>query len=365
MTHIALLVTLVFASLFLVESRVKRHSDASLEMVHVIFRHGDRTPDKDVIYKNDPYVNETYYPIGHGQLTNAGKRKEYQIGKALRRRYSTFLANFTLDTVDSRCTDYNRTKMSLQLVLASLFPPKGDHVWEKKLNWQPVPFNYWPLKEDHVLGDPMKNCPVYKEAFFHHLNSKEGKAMYEKYEKLRRYLEHHAGETLHSKKFASLYFTLTTEHENGLKMPEWAEPVYPLIKHLAIMDYNVSTATPQLKRLASGFLARKIIGDTKAKIRGEKYSRTKVFLYSAHESNVAHFLRFLGVFHSHVPPYGSYISVEVHNYNGERGFKVYYQDYSTEKPRKVRLPRCGSFCKLDDFERFYGHLMPQSEKECF
>ncbi|KAJ8984752.1 hypothetical protein NQ317_005017 [Molorchus minor] len=327
----------------LVECRVKRHSEESLELVHVIFRHGDRTPDKSAIYKNDPYANVTYYPVGYGQLTNAGKRKEYKIGKALRRRYNKFLSNFTLDTVDSRCTDYNRTKMSLQLVLASLFPPTGEHVWQKKLNWQPVPFNYWPLEDDHVLGDTLKNCPKYKQEFFDYLLSSEAKGLYENFTRLHEYLEEHTGQKLNSKLFAALYFTLTTEHENGYKMPDWAAKVYPYIKHLAIMDYNVSTATPKLKRLASGFLMQKIIDDTIAKAREEKYKETKVFLYSAHESNVAQMLRFLGIFYSHVPPYGSYLTFEVHNLNGERGFKIFYQDYSSDKPKKYKLPDCGSF----------------------
>ncbi|KAJ8935668.1 hypothetical protein NQ318_012830 [Aromia moschata] len=347
------------------ECRVKRHSDDTLELVHVIFRHGDRTPDKSVIYKNDPYINVTYYPIGHGQLTNAGKRKEYQIGKALRKRYHTFLGEFTLDTVDSRCTDYNRTKMSLQLVLASLFPPTGEHVWQEQLNWQPVPFNYWPVEEDHVLADPMKNCPKYRTAFFDYLLSPEAKDMYTNFTELHNYLEQHTGQLLHSKSFAELYFTLTTEHENGYTMPEWAAKVYPQIKHLAIMDYNVSTSTPQLKRLASGFLAKKILDDTVAKTKGDKYKDTKVFLYSAHESNVAHLLRFLGIFYDHVPPYGSYLTIEVHNQEDTRGFKVFYQDYSSDKPKKYKLPNCGIFCPVDKFEALYKELLPESEQECF
>ncbi|KAJ8937380.1 hypothetical protein NQ314_011928, partial [Rhamnusium bicolor] len=287
----------------------------------------------------------------------AGKRKEYQIGKALRKRYYKFLGDFTLDRVDSRCTDYNRTKMSLQLVLASLFPPRGQHVWEKELNWQPVPFNYWPVKEDHVLGDPVKNCPKYKEAFFQYLNSSEGRKLYENFTALHKYLEEHTGQPLHSKSFAELYFTLTTEHENGFKMPEWAAAVYHHIRHLAIMDYNVSTATPELKRLASGFLIKKILDDTSKKIGGDEYKETKVFLYSAHESNVASILRFLGIFYSHVPPYGSYITIEIHN--------VYYQDYSSQKPRICSIPSCGNFCKLDKFKAIYKELLPQSESECF
>lgn len=44
--------------------------DDSLVMVHVLFRHGQRTPDVSTIYPKDPYRNETYYPYGLGALTN-------------------------------------------------------------------------------------------------------------------------------------------------------------------------------------------------------------------------------------------------------------------------------------------------------
>lgn len=72
------------------------------------------------------------------------------MGKALKKRYGNFLGTFTVDTVDARSTDYRRTKMSLQLVLASLFPPENELIWEKHLKWQPVPFTYWPIEKDHV-----------------------------------------------------------------------------------------------------------------------------------------------------------------------------------------------------------------------
>lgn len=35
---------------------------------HVIFRHGDRTPQKP--YPNDPWGDLKYWPTGWGQLTN-------------------------------------------------------------------------------------------------------------------------------------------------------------------------------------------------------------------------------------------------------------------------------------------------------
>lgn len=62
--------------------------------------------------------------------------------------------------------------------------------------------------------------------------------------------------------------------------------------------------------------------DSFAKIKGEYYKDTKIFLYSSHEFNVAILLRFFDVFYSHVPPYGSYVIIELHNYGGVRGFKV-------------------------------------------
>nr|XP_023016132.1 venom acid phosphatase Acph-1-like [Leptinotarsa decemlineata] len=330
-----------------------------------IFRHGDRTPDKKVIYKNDPFINETYYPFGNGQLTNEGKRKEYGIGKALRKKYSHFLGDFTLDIVDSRCTDYNRTKMSLQLVLASLFPPTGKHVWEKKLKWQPVPFNYWPVDEDHVLGDPHANCPRFQDSYLKFLNSSEGQKLYENFTEIIKHLELKTGQRLYSKSFAELYFTLTTESEYGLDIPEWSKAAYPFIKHLAILDYNTSSATDLQKRLSTGFFIKKIIDDSVAKSKGKEHEHTKIFLYSAHESNIAAVLRFLGIFYNHIPPYGSYITFEIHNVKGVRGIKVYYQDYSSEKPKKYKIPNCETFCTLERFELLYKHLLPESDQECF
>lgn len=52
-------------------------------------------------------------------------------------------------------------------------------------------------------------------------------------------------------------------------------------------------------------------------------SKTKMFLYSAHESNLAHFLLVLSIFDlPHVPNYGAYIILEVHKIRDSYGIKV-------------------------------------------
>uniref|UniRef100_A0AAR5QGY8 acid phosphatase n=1 Tax=Dendroctonus ponderosae TaxID=77166 RepID=A0AAR5QGY8_DENPD len=44
---------------------------STLFLSYVLFRHGNRTPDSvQEMYPNDPYLIETYYPTGLGQLTN-------------------------------------------------------------------------------------------------------------------------------------------------------------------------------------------------------------------------------------------------------------------------------------------------------
>ncbi|CAH2020079.1 unnamed protein product, partial [Acanthoscelides obtectus] len=136
--------------------------ESSLVVSHVLFRHGNRTPELTELYPKDPYLNERYYPYGRGQLTKAGKRKEFNIGSTLRSRYRNFLGDFYLpDMVEALSTDYNRTKMSLELVLASLFTPNKDQMFENGLYWQPVPYNYLPKNKDPILLGVL--CPHYLE----------------------------------------------------------------------------------------------------------------------------------------------------------------------------------------------------------
>lgn len=41
--------------------------------------------------------------------------------------------------------------MSMQVVLAGLFPPRGTAMeWNRRLNWQPIPIFSEPLEEDTV-----------------------------------------------------------------------------------------------------------------------------------------------------------------------------------------------------------------------
>jgi prostatic aicd phosphatase len=81
--------------------------------------------------------------------------REFALGKFFRQRYDNFLGKiYTPDLLEGLSSDVNRTKMSLQLVLAGMFPPVNEQIWETGLNWQPIPFNVVPSDQDTVKFFP-------------------------------------------------------------------------------------------------------------------------------------------------------------------------------------------------------------------
>ncbi|XP_030763632.1 venom acid phosphatase Acph-1-like [Sitophilus oryzae] len=334
----------------------------TLVLSHVLFRHGDRTPDSfQELYPNDPYLNETYYPYGLGQLTNAGRVKEYNIGVSLRTRYSSFLSDvFLTGEVEATTTDYNRTKASLLLVLAGLYPPPPEQTWDQQLPWQPIPYNYVSRSQDTLMMGV--TCPNYLTLYEQYSNTLPMRNLFKKYRKVFSYISQHSG--LNVTRFQdvyNLYFGLSTEQENNLELPAWTKKVWPQqIIDIASREYRVSMGTDDLKRIAAGYLLKKIIDDTTKKINGIEDSK-KIYLYSAHENNVAELLIILDVFERHIPKYGAHVMVEVHKIEGVYGFKIFYQNYDFDEPVLLKIPSCEEFCPFEEFLRLFTKYLPRND----
>lgn len=112
------------------------------------------------------YLHDTLEHVDNKSITHIanyfflqlGKKREYDLGSHLRSLYNDFLGeDYTPKKLAARSTEYDRAKMSLQLVLSSLYPPKGTQVWNKYLNWQPIPYTYEPGDND-ILMIP-EECP--------------------------------------------------------------------------------------------------------------------------------------------------------------------------------------------------------------
>lgn len=84
-------------------------------------------------------------------ILQKGKLKEYLLGKSLRKRYNNFLGSYVSSVVEGRSTYMNRTKASLELVLAGLFPPSEEEMFYKGLRWQPIPYTAVARNSDPVI----------------------------------------------------------------------------------------------------------------------------------------------------------------------------------------------------------------------
>ncbi|XP_066253150.1 venom acid phosphatase Acph-1-like [Euwallacea similis] len=343
------------------------NTTTTLKLVHVLFRHGNRNPTSDSIWEGNPYADESFYPEGFGQLTNAGKETEYQIGLFFRNYYGKFLGEtWNINTLDVTTTDFDRTKMSAALMLAGLYPPKYEDNWsdEEEFPWQPIPYNYYPAENDTLLNvmTVINSAPFQKELaailnsteILKYLSGKYGEAM--------AILNQYTGIGL-TTYFTATYYSdvMKIQTELGYALPEWCSQVYPQpLTDLTVDIYHIYTNTSVLRRLITGQLLNKILHDSDSVANGTLSPSTrKMFVYSAHDVNVGSMVLSLNAYKMSRPPsYGSMVIFEVHEIDGVYGLELYYQDYITLKPRALNIPGCNHFCPLTKFRTLVQDILP-------
>ncbi|KAL3077338.1 hypothetical protein niasHS_013327 [Heterodera schachtii] len=128
----------------------------------MFFRHGQRTP---TTFLSFPTENVSSFPFSNfafdlGEMTKEGMWQEYILGQNVRSLYGTFLGDYyrSRELVALSGRD-NRTIASAQLLLAGLFPPRGDQIWNDQLLWQPIPVETVSIL-DHASFGLFDDCPA-------------------------------------------------------------------------------------------------------------------------------------------------------------------------------------------------------------
>ncbi|XP_025602645.2 venom acid phosphatase Acph-1-like [Athalia rosae] len=347
-----------------VASPVAQTAQPELKLVHVVFRHGDRAPDSGELYPNDPHRNNPYYPMGLGGLTNAGKMREYRLGQLLRSRYDNLLGPiYEPRSVEARSTDYDRTKMSLQLVLSSLFAPSSVQLWNENLMWQPIPTTYKSPNEDILLIP--EDCPKYQAELRRVRNSSEVREKESKFRSLMEYVQRWSGKSTNTTTdLYYFYHMLTTQAFMNLTLPEWTNDIYPDGELLrgAALEYQIISYNEKLKRLNGGMLLRKITEDAVALRRETLPAGRKIYLYSGHETNIGALLSTLGLYEPHVPAYGSALIVEHWKQARNHFIKVIYYTGVPDKLVTKRITGCGDLCPLDRFLELTKPVIPSDDE---
>lgn len=252
----------------------------------------------------------------------------YQLGKIIRKRYDSFLGpRYTPDLIEAVASYYNRSKTSLELVLAALFPPLDDEIFEPGLNWQPIPYTHNAKKTDNFFVPP-KNCPNYRKEVANYQKTAEFQEIYASDKDIFEYVENYTKKTIFSYyELMELQNILLVEQELGLSLPKWAESVYPKLVNLTLKGYSFQTSTPKLARISAGQIIKKLIDNMEQKIENVLFMENKrMILFSAHDVTIASLLGALKVFKLPLPQYGAWVSVELHKTNTSYEFKVRFSN---------------------------------------
>ncbi|XP_014279966.1 prostatic acid phosphatase [Halyomorpha halys] len=343
------------------------NTENQLIFTSILFRHGQRNPNG--FYTRDPYKNMSYWPDGLGMLTKTGKLREYELGQWLGKRYKSLIPDgkYSEQLVYIQSTDVDRTLMSAQANLAGLFYPSKEEMWSD-LPWQPIPVHTVPKKLDKLLKVEFP-CPrlqkeekiVRKSKFLKKYN-KERKQLY-------KYLTKHTGDKVKEPQHCgTIYTNLLIESQtiSNFTIPDWAEKIYPdLLHQIGGFSFSIPTSTTILKRLRGGPLLKDIITHMKLKRNGTLDPNRNLWLYSAHDDNVAALLNTMGVFEHHMPPFVATVMIDLRkNAKNEFFVEVHYRN-STAEPTLLTIPGCTPSCPLDEFESYLSQVIPGDwDTEC-
>lgn len=330
------------------------HGQGELKVVVAVFRHGDKTVDKNSSYPKNPYANLTYSPYGHGELTNQGRQRAYQLGKTLRKMYNKHLHKVNVKAIS---TDYNRTINSLNLVLTGLFDRS------KNFNLSQFNLDIAPVRSNRLLSFPIIFCPHYQQLHKQYLDSEVGRTIIGKYVAGFPYIHRHTGANITNIiDLLPIYECIKGYKEWGLISPMWTNRVGNYLVS-AVEDFFVSlVASPDLNKLYGGILLKEILRNMDMSINALKSK--ELYLYSAHDLNVVGLLGAMELYWRHIPSYTACIVMELHEIDHVHYVKVLYQEKTARGFKEMSLPNCNVLCPLNTLKKNVHKNIPDEIGNC-
>lgn len=341
----------------------------TLEMVHLVYRHGHRSPI--YIYPKDPYQENTSWPDGLGRLTQIGMNMEYDLGKFLKSRYinqnSLVNSSYLYKEVYIRSSDVERCLQSAETQLAGFYPPKGYQVWNTAIPWQPVPVHTVPADEDAVLRPGDTVCP----RLFKLEDDKKREPIYlqkqAQYNDFMKQLSNYTGMLVNFDNLWEIGDALVCEKVAGFKIPSWAQQNWKKLLEITKWVFlNQYKGSDELGRLLGGTLLG-IMNDNMEKRKEGKYLDLlkKLYMFSGHDTSILSLTAALDIEMS-VPTFASCMMVELYKDSGNNYFvEIHYRNDSSGSTYLMKLKECDYQCPLAAFLSLTKNRVPTNrEKEC-
>uniref|UniRef100_A0A0N4ZMZ1 Prostatic acid phosphatase n=1 Tax=Parastrongyloides trichosuri TaxID=131310 RepID=A0A0N4ZMZ1_PARTI len=368
--YLCIIINSIYCNLFDTARKVDVKADIeTLQFVHAIWRHGDRTPV--VLIPTDTGNDEASWGIGLGELTKKGMLQQYNLGQWIQRRYNGYLHDeYSPFEVYVRSSDYNRTLMSAQANMAGLYKPNNQSQFLPGLQWNPIPVHTMPKEDDKELYDEIY-CPTIKS---------ESEAIYHKNDNITKLEEENkdfltflgnvtnlSKGPLPLKDVWLVFDPLNAElhHEEEHTLPSWAnESVVEKVTTLYDIASKYIYSTDTMIRLKAGPLFRDIMKRLKRKINNQLDSREKLYVYSAHDTSVSAILASLGITPDVFPQYATMVLIELHKVNNDSIVKVFYKNITdVEDVFEYDIEGCPSPCSYDKLIESRGKYIPKKWKE--
>nr|XP_018904524.1 PREDICTED: prostatic acid phosphatase-like [Bemisia tabaci] len=333
-------------------------AEPSLRFVSIIFRHGERAPDKPL----PPGLHEDaiFWPEGLGALLQRGKENMFELGRSLRYRYDGFLSSKYIPAeIEVISSDVDRCIMSAQLLPAGLYPPEGIQKWNPDLPWQPVPVHSLPPECDKLIK-VTSHCPLLMEE----RRKREQRCIetVEENEEFLSYLSQKTSVVITSNQISNLF-----EHVSGMQYqdfppPKWARNHDPdKWKWYREVDYIRSSSTTLIK-LQSGNLIKDVLSKMKQKTDSEaKFSR-RLNVYSGHDFTLISFWQSANISQeiTDQPLNGAALLIELHEINDKYRVKILYRKHPKDEDLLVlKTAACQNDSPEDDmcdFDTFSSAL---------
>ncbi|CAB0042740.1 unnamed protein product [Trichogramma brassicae] len=238
-----------------------------------------------------------------------GFQREYQIGRVLRERYDAFLSDYHFDDVYGYSTDLRRTKTSLLLVLAGLYPSTAKTAWNDQLNWIPIPISYSKIETNFLSAF---QCPDIVDMQKEMIRTPEFLARFDEFKEFNEYLATEIGANIAWKNYLQLLLynnvrstvsTITPNNKNndvsiiippsqmsmGLPMPAWCDSTcYENLRKLSRILFDSLVGNSTMARLMVGPTVDRLL-DNIHESELEDSAKRKIYLYSAHDFNLVTF----------------------------------------------------------------------------
>ncbi|XP_070210302.1 lysosomal acid phosphatase-like isoform X2 [Littorina saxatilis] len=336
-------------------SAFKRDKPSNLVLLQMLFRHGDRSPMHFFPWDK----HQSFWPQGPAQLTQIGMQQAYHYGKELRQKYNNFLSkDYNRSEVEVQSTDKDRTLMTAQCLLAGLFP--ANFTWPLS-PWQPIPVHTQLNSQNHLFAHAP--CPELDLLNKQYESSEPSMKFTSKYQPVYNKMSNLTHTEVNRDNAGQIADMLFCESQHNLSRPQWmTDDMFHQLMSLRDEKYTLHFKAAGTPRLSGGPMLAEMIKNMEERAK-DPASTKKVFLFSAHDSNIAMLGRALGIFNNLQPPYVTSITLELHQQEGNFFVTTLFNNHTTGAPFKENITGCATACPLQQFhDLLRGNMLSAADR---